>query len=35
MFVFLNMFPLDQPEAMIANAADKFDERGNLKDAEP
>ena len=31
-FVFLNMFPLNQPEVMIANAADKFDERGNLKD---
>jgi len=32
MFVFLNMFPLNQPEVMIANAAEKFDERGNLKD---
>lgn len=32
MFVFLNMFPLNQPEVMIANAADKFDEQGNLKD---
>lgn len=31
-FVFLNMFPLNQPEVMIANAADKFDEQGNLKD---
>ena len=32
MFVFLNMFPLNQPEVMIANAAEKFDEVGNLKD---
>jgi len=32
MFVFLNMFPLNQPEVMIANAADKFGDRGNLKD---
>jgi chromate reductase len=32
MFVFLNMFPLNQPEVMIANADDKFDEKGNLKD---
>jgi chromate reductase len=32
MFVFLNMFPLNQPEVMIANAADKFDEQGDLKD---
>ena len=27
------MFPLNQPEVMIASAAEKFDERGNLKDA--
>jgi chromate reductase, NAD(P)H dehydrogenase (quinone) len=33
MFVFLNMFPLNQPEVMIANAAEKFDEEGNLKDS--
>lgn len=33
MFVFLNMFPLNQPEVMIAQAAEKFDEHGNLKDA--
>ncbi|MCC6966784.1 MAG: NAD(P)H-dependent oxidoreductase [Nitrospira sp.] len=33
MFVFLNMFPLNQPEVMIANAAEKFDEQGNLTDA--
>lgn len=32
MFVFLNMYPLNQPEVMIANAAEKFDEQGNLKD---
>lgn len=34
MFIFLNMFPLNQPEVMIAHAAEKFDEQGNLKDAE-
>jgi chromate reductase len=32
MFVFLYMFPLNQPEVMIANADEKFDEQGNLKD---
>jgi chromate reductase len=32
MFVFLNMFALNQPEVMIANASEKFDEQGNLKD---
>jgi len=32
MFVFLNMFPLNQPEVMIAQAAEKFDHEGNLKD---
>jgi chromate reductase, NAD(P)H dehydrogenase (quinone) len=32
MFVFLNMFPLNQLEVMIAYAAEKFDERGDLKD---
>jgi chromate reductase len=32
-FVYLNMFPLNQPEVMIANATEKFDEQGNLKDA--
>ena len=32
MFVFLNMLPLNQPEVMIANAAKKFDEQGNLRD---
>lgn len=32
MFVFLNMFPLNQPKVMIANASEKFDEQGDLKD---
>ena len=32
MFVFLNMFPLNQPEGLIANADEKFDDEGNLKD---
>ncbi|MBE7517474.1 MAG: NAD(P)H-dependent oxidoreductase [Chloracidobacterium sp.] len=30
--VFLNMHPLNKPEVMINNAADKFDENGELKD---
>lgn len=30
--VFLNMFPLNQPEVMIANAAQRFDQDGNLTD---
>jgi chromate reductase, NAD(P)H dehydrogenase (quinone) len=30
--VFLNMFPLNRPEVMIGNAADRFDENGNLTD---
>jgi chromate reductase len=30
MFVFLNMFPINQPEVMIANAAERFDGEGNL-----
>lgn len=30
--VFLNMLPLNQPEVMIANAAQKFDQDGNLTD---
>ena len=30
MMVFLNMFPLNQPEVMIGNAAERFDARGNL-----
>ena len=35
MFVFLNMFPLNQPEVMIAHAKDKFDNEGNLKTRQP
>ncbi len=31
-FVFLNVYPLNRPEVMIANAADKFDKDGNLTD---
>jgi chromate reductase len=31
-FVFLNMYPVNQPEVMIANAASRFDENGNLVD---
>jgi chromate reductase, NAD(P)H dehydrogenase (quinone) len=31
-FVFLNMFPVNQPEVMIAYAEDKFDNDGILKD---
>ena len=31
-FVFLNMFPINQPEVMIGNAAERFDSAGNLKD---
>ncbi|HVF30143.1 MAG TPA: NAD(P)H-dependent oxidoreductase [Pyrinomonadaceae bacterium] len=30
--VFLNMFPLNQPEVMISNATGKFDAEGNLTD---
>lgn len=29
MFVYLNVFALNQPEVMIANAQDRFDENGN------
>lgn len=32
MFVFLNMFAVNQPEVMIGKAADKFDSQGNLTD---
>jgi chromate reductase, NAD(P)H dehydrogenase (quinone) len=32
MFVFLNMFPVNKPEVMIAHADDKFDDEGNLRD---
>jgi len=31
-FVFLNMYPLNKPEVMIANASKRFDEQGNLTD---
>jgi chromate reductase len=31
-FVFLNMFPVNQPEVMIGNAAERFDTQGNLTD---
>jgi len=31
-FVFLNMFAVNQPEVLIANAGQKFDEQGNLTD---
>ena len=30
--VFLNMFPINQPEVMIGNAAECFDAEGNLMD---
>ncbi len=32
MMVFLNMYPINQPEVMIAKAADRFNEEGNLTD---
>jgi chromate reductase, NAD(P)H dehydrogenase (quinone) len=32
MFVFLDMYPVNQPEVMIAGAHEKFDADGNLKD---
>src|SRR5688572_26561376 len=32
MMVFLNMFPVNQPEVMIGNAAKRFDSQGNLTD---
>jgi len=31
-FVFLNMYPVNKPEVMIANAASRFDQNGNLTD---
>jgi len=31
-FVFLDMYPLNKPEVMIAQAAERFDEQGNLTD---
>src|SRR4029077_6804387 len=30
--VFLNMYPLNKPEAMIGNCMEKFDSEGNLTD---
>ncbi|HEX7032868.1 MAG TPA: NAD(P)H-dependent oxidoreductase [Nitrososphaera sp.] len=32
MLVFLDMHPLNRPEVMISQAADKFDQQGNLTD---
>ena len=32
MMVFLNMFPVNQPEVMIGNASERFDAEGNLTD---
>ena len=31
-FVFLDMYPLNKPEVMIAQAAERFDAQGNLTD---
>lgn len=31
-FVYLNMYPLNRPEVMIASAHDRFDAKGNLTD---
>lgn len=31
-FVFINMYPINRPEFMLANAKNYFDEAGNLKD---
>ena len=31
-FVFLNMYPLNRPEVMVASAQDKFDGSGRLTD---
>lgn len=33
MFVFLNIYAINRPEVMIANAADKFDAQGKLTDS--
>jgi hypothetical protein len=33
MIVFLNRFPVNQPEVMIGNASERFDASGNLSDA--
>lgn len=32
MFVFLNMYPVNQPEVMISKAHERFDKEGNLTD---
>ena len=32
MMVFLNMFPVNQPEVMIGNASKRFDAQGKLTD---
>jgi chromate reductase len=32
MMVFLNMFPVNQPEVMLGNATTRFDSQGNLTD---
>ncbi len=32
-FVYLNILPINQPEVMIGNAAERFDAAGNLTDA--
>jgi chromate reductase len=31
-FVFLNMYPVNQPEVMLSNAHKRFDEEGKLTD---
>jgi len=31
-FIFLNMHPVNQPEVLIANAAQRFNDRGELTD---
>jgi chromate reductase len=31
-FVYLNMFPINQPEVMIGHAEERFDLEGNLTD---
>jgi chromate reductase len=31
-FVFLNMYPVNRPEVMISNAAQRFDAQGRLAD---
>jgi chromate reductase len=32
MLVYLNMFPINQPEVLISHAMDRFDQKGNLTD---